>query len=155
MLDSLTAIVQALMRPARYYAQHPAAVLSQHDDDTVDVLPDDATLRGNGLSNVPIRHGLPGVRVRVVAGSRVLLGFEGGDPARPYVSLWDAASVEKILFNGGTAGLARIGDLVTIYWPVLDCVGTLNNSPAALTMIPALPSPGIIQTGSSKVLAGP
>jgi hypothetical protein len=151
---ALERFVRWVMRDVRWLGQYPAEIQSQHDDFTVDLLPDNPALRGNGLSRVNIRHGIPGVQVRVLAGSRCLLGFEGGDPAKPYVSLWDATSVEKLIFNGGTKGIARVGDLVTVYWPMMTASGTLSGAPVALTLIAAAPSVGVIATSSEKVLAG-
>lgn len=151
---ALERFIRWVMRDVKWLGQYPAEVQSQHADYTVDVLPDDASLRGRGLSGVRIRHGIPGVQVRVRAGSKCLLGFEGGDPSKPYVSLWDATSVDEISFNNGTKGVARIGDLVTIYWPVMTATGALNGVPISLTLVAAAPSPGIITTASTKVLAG-
>lgn len=153
---SLESIIERLTADRIYLAKHPAVVELQHADDTLDLTPDNAKLRGRGISNVPIRHGLPGVRVKVKQGSRCLLGYEGGDPDKPYASLWDAASVEQILFNGGTAGIARIGDIVQCYWPAMIDVlsGNLAGAPFAATLMITSPAVGIIQTGSARVNVG-
>jgi hypothetical protein len=154
LLDSLTRIIRYVMRDVWLLGRYPCTVQLQHDDDTVDVLPDAARYRGKGLSRVPIRHGLPGVRVRVASGARALLGYEGGDPRQPYVALWDPGSVEQILFNGGGQGVARIGDTVTVTWPVIDVIGLLNDAPWAGTLTPVTSSLGIIDTGSTKCEIG-
>lgn len=153
---SLEAIVARLTADRVYLAKHPCVVELQHDDDTLDLTPDNTALRGRGISNVPIRHGLPGVRVKVKQGSRCLLGFEGGDPDKPYASLWDSASVEQILFNGGTAGIARVGDIVQCYWPTAINVlsGNLAGLPFAATLMITSPAVGIITTGSARVNVG-
>jgi hypothetical protein len=64
------------------------------------------------LQGVPLRVGLPGFVVEVPPGARVLLGFDNGDPQRPYASLFDPGSVKSIKFADGTQGIARQGDLV-------------------------------------------
>lgn len=153
---SLEAIIERLTADRIYLAKHSSVVELQHGDDTVDLTPDNVKLRGRGISNVPIRHGLPGVRVRVKQGSRCLLGFEGGNPDKPYASLWDASSVEQILFNGGTAGVARVGDIVQCYWPAMIDVlsGNLAGAPFAATLIVTSPAVGIITTGSARVNVG-
>jgi len=152
--SSLTAFIRWVMRDVVYLGRYPCVVQLQHDDDTVDVLPDHPRFRGKGLSRVAIRHGIPGVRVRVSPSARCLLGFESGDPSKPYVALWDPGSVEQILFNGGDAGVARQGDTCTIVWPTLDALGMINGIPWAVTLTPLSPSLGIIDTASTSVLAG-
>lgn len=55
----------------------------------VDVLPDDARIRGlGGLTQVPIFHGLPGVTALVLPGERCLIAFRNGDPKLPAVIGW-------------------------------------------------------------------
>lgn len=153
---SLENIIARLTADRIYLAKHACVVDLQHSDDTLDLTPDNLKLRGRGLSNVPIRHGLPGVRVKVRQGSRCLLGFEGGNPDVPYASLWDAASVDQILFNGGTAGIARVGDIVQCYWPpMIDVLsGNLAGAPFAATLMITSPAVGIITTGSARVNVG-
>jgi hypothetical protein len=128
-----------------------------HGDGTLDLLPDDPRVRGTGLSRVPIRHGLPGVTVRVVTGSRVLLGFVEGDPRKPYASLWQPGSIEEVSFDGGTAGVARIGDIVVCSWPAsLPFTGTLTGAVSGTitgTLTIATQSSGNIQTGAARVHA--
>lgn len=154
-LDKLRAIVERLTANRIYYAKHRCKVVQQHGDDTVDIIPDNERLRARGLTHVPIRHGIPGLRVRVRAESECLLGFEGGNPDVPYVSLWTAGSVEQIILGEGTQGVARIGDPVQVFWPPANVIaGTLNGLPFAATMLITTPSAGIITAGSQKVFAG-
>jgi hypothetical protein len=153
-LEKLRTLVLRWLDFTRYYGVYEASIQGQADDDTVDVLPDDPKLRGDGLQRVPIRHGLPGVTVRVAEGSRCLLGFENGDPSKPYVSLWAAGSVTEIRFGGGTIGVARVGDPVACSLPVLSAIGTLNGSPFAATLAVGTQIHGAIGSGSQKVLAG-
>jgi hypothetical protein len=120
--DALERIINWAMRDAKWLAKYSCEVQLQHDDDTVDVLVDDPALRANGYSRVTIEHGIPGVRVRVLQGSRCLLGFKGGKESAPYISLWDPGSVEKIMFNGGDSPVARIGDTAVTFLPPLDVI---------------------------------
>ncbi|MGW8285749.1 MAG: hypothetical protein ACWGPR_08525 [Candidatus Deferrimicrobiaceae bacterium] len=109
--DTLTReqqITARIRREILYLRQFPAKVLSQSGG-TVDVLPEDPRIAGRGLTGVPMRHGLPGVTVSLAIGSRVLLGFEGGDPSAPFVALWpDGSSVDGVTFAGD---LTVTGDL--------------------------------------------
>jgi hypothetical protein len=111
-----------------YHALYPAEVRAQNEDKTLELRPDSAKLPG--FSRVAIRHGLPGVTVTVKQGARVLLGFEGGNPEKPYAALWTADSLDtltveaetKILLKapsviaaqteGNSRRVARMGDLV-------------------------------------------
>ena len=90
-------LVRAIMRDTLYHAQYICTVQSQDADGNLDLLPDDERIRGTGLSRVPIRYGIPGVTARVVAGARVTLAFEAGDPSRPFAALWDPGVIEEIV----------------------------------------------------------
>lgn len=160
----LRKLSEALTQSWRY-AKHPATVVLQYADDTVDIRPDDQSLLGNGISSVTIRHGLPGVRVRVLQGARVLFGFESGDLSKPYVSLWDPAAIDQLILgaasqDGGSGqAVARVGDVVRTTWPTLNIAGSLviPPSPTAMaltaTIVVANPTAGVIVSGSQSVLA--
>jgi len=151
---ALAAFIRNVMRNTRYHAQYPATVQGQPTDSTLDLLPDDTSVRGLGLSNVPIRHGLPAVTVKVLVGSRVLLGFEAGDPQRPYAALWSASSIEYISFAGGDKPVARIGDAVTCFWPPsVPITGTVGGNALVGTMTITSPAPAVIGSGAQKFRA--
>ena len=116
----------------RLYA---CTVRVQRADGTLDVEPDDKATLGGSLAAVPILHGLPGVRVRVAAGARVLVGFLGGwrevaegeapDGARPFAALWETdATMVEIVIGGGSKPFARVG----------DTAGRLLWDPTAMTL---------------------
>jgi hypothetical protein len=85
-----------LFRLGLYRAEVKAAA---SDGSTLDVAPEDQRL--SLAQNVPMRVGIPGAVVVVKAGAVVLLGWEAGDPARPYCTpLWEAgAGVTKLVAN--------------------------------------------------------
>src|SRR5690349_8822183 len=90
---SIERIVRAIVGDTRYLRQYPCRVQAQ-DGMTVDLLPDDADMRGpGGLQGVPLRVGLPGFTVQLKLGTRVLLGYDEGNPSKPYASLFDPGSV--------------------------------------------------------------
>ena len=97
---SLERLVRWITRDTIYLTLYSATVVRQAADGTLDLLPDDIRLQSSGLQGVPIRHGLPGVTVTVPANERVLLGFESGDPARPYAALWHAGQVTSVQVGG-------------------------------------------------------
>jgi len=108
----LAALVDLFMRRVDYYALYPAVVVSQNGDKTLELRPESEKLP-QGMSTVPIRLGIPGATVTVEAGARVLVGFENGDPKRPYAGLWDTASVVEISINGGSTPVAKEGSSIT------------------------------------------
>jgi hypothetical protein len=102
---SLEKLVRWITRDTLFLGQYAAQVISQAADGSLDLLPSDGRLRAAGLQAVPIRHGLPGVRVTVPPGETVLLGFENGDPRSPYAALWHSGQVLGIEL-GGTVPVA-------------------------------------------------
>jgi hypothetical protein len=108
-------------------------------------------MRGDGLAKVPIRHGLPGVTVKVKQGARLLLGFEAGDPRRPYASLWEPGAIEEISIDGGDQPIARAGDPVTVFWP--PSVPVVLTSPTGVftgTMTITTAASGLIDDGAQR-----
>jgi hypothetical protein len=97
--DRLRRILDALLGPVRrrldYLALYPAEVLKDHGDNHVDVRPDD--VRMSDLVRVPMETFLPGATVEVETGARVLLGFAGGDPAKPRARLWESGSLKRVV----------------------------------------------------------
>ncbi len=117
-------LVRWVVRDAFYLGQFTCQVISQAADGTLDLQPDDTRLRAQGLQSVPIRHGLPGVQVEVAAGERVLLGFDGGDPRKPYAALWHEGSMKKLTVTAATA--------VVVNAPTVEIGGT---QPVALAQL--------------------
>lgn len=151
--SALARFIRWIMRDTKYHVRYPCTVEGQNGNE-LELLPDDELIRGDGLSRVPMRHGLPGVTVRVKVGARCLLGFEAGDPRRPYAALWEPHSIEQIRFGDGDAPIAREGDAVTCFWPpVVPITGTVGGQALVGTITITSPAPGIIGSGSVKVRA--
>lgn len=106
-LEGLARIVATLTRRVDYLALYPCVVVSQRADGTLDLRAEDARL--GAPAAIPYRT-LRGLSVEVSAGARVLLGFEGGDPARPIALLWELGYASVLRVNDGTVGVARNGD---------------------------------------------
>jgi hypothetical protein len=102
--DDIAAVIgQHVDTRIDYSRMYPARVLAQAGDGSLEILPDAERLRGNGLTRVPIRHGLPGVHVTVPRGGKVLLFFEAGDPKLPAAALWpDGSSCTRVTITTGT-----------------------------------------------------
>lgn len=130
--ESLAKFIRYVMRDTRYHKMYPCTVERQDGWGPLELTPDDVEIRGEGLGSVPIRHGLPGVEVRVERGARVLLGFAAGDFKRPYAALWESGTIIEMRFAGGTQPIAREGDAGTVFWPPSVPV-TLAGIPGAFT----------------------
>ncbi len=110
LLKALETIIARVTRRVDYCALYPCTVVAQRADGTLDLAPETDALPAPQA--VPYRT-LPGVALTVPAGSRVLLGFEGADPARPVALLWALGTVTRLAVNGSTTRAAREGDDVT------------------------------------------
>lgn len=142
------------MRDTRFHALYPCTVEAQAEDGSLDLTPDDEKIRGTGTQSVQIRHGLPGVRVKVKAGARILLGFEAGDPRRPFAALWEPGAIEEISIDGGTKPVCREGDSATVFWPpAVPVLGTTPLGAFAGTMTITSPSTALFDTGAAGLKA--
>lgn len=91
-----------LMRLGLYRARVDAVAA---DGSTLDVTPEDKRISAE--KGVPVRVGIPGAVAVVQAGAVVLLGWERGDPGRPYcVPSWESgATVTKLVLKASTVYL--------------------------------------------------
>ncbi|MCS7069102.1 MAG: hypothetical protein N2313_04595 [Meiothermus ruber] len=120
--ERLKRSLRLLTREARidYLALYPARVLQDHGDMRLDLEPDDPRLPL--LVRIPLRVFLPGAYVKVQPGSRVLLGFEGADPAKPVAYLWEAGGtvvVEVTTVAGRKVRLDDEAGKTRVYDPAL------------------------------------
>jgi hypothetical protein len=104
------ALVESCVGNRIDYSRMYAAKVVSGGAGMVDILADDPSVRGNGITRVPIRHGVPGVTVTVPSGGRVMLFFEDGDPKKPAAALWpDGSSVTALKITAATVTIE--GDL--------------------------------------------
>jgi hypothetical protein len=83
-----------------YLALYAGTIVAQGGANSFDVQPDDA--RVPGLSQVPIELGLPGLTLQLDLNSkpRCLIGWKNGNPALPYVTLFESgAAALKVTFD--------------------------------------------------------
>lgn len=125
-------------RLALYRAEVKAAA---SDGQHLDLQPSDPRVPGH--QNVPVRMGLPGAVAVVQPGAVVLLGWEGGDPGRPYcVPSWESgAVVQKLVANAqqlflgsesGAEGILTRKDGQVLYAAINAAVPTPQDGGAAL-----------------------
>lgn len=135
LLTSIARIVDRLIgRRMDHLALYPARVVSQADGGgLLDLVPDDP--RAPSCQGVPYVS-LPGVRLVVPAGTRVLLGYAGGDPSQPRALLWELGDVTRLEVAGGTHPAAREGHAVRVTIPAFTVTaadGSPNATPITLT----------------------
>jgi hypothetical protein len=169
LLAALSALIERHLARTDYHALYPCEVVAQHEDGSLELKPETDRF-GAGLSRVPIR-GLPGVKVKVKQKARVLLGFEGGAPRRPYAALWTADSLEELTVTASVKvvvkspkvylgddqdakPVARVGDVVECAMPVeVPVVGTLSGQPFAGLLTITDPVLGVIDSAGTGVFS--
>lgn len=148
---ALERVIRWVMRDTLYHGQYTADVVRQAADGTLDLLPHDDRLRGQGLQSVPIRHGLPGVTVEVPAGELVLLGFDSGDPSKPHAALWHPGQVTRVNIGGETA--VALSDLVSARLDAIQAAFDAHIHPTGMGPSGPPPSPiGPLEPVASEVL---
>lgn len=155
---AIVSIVRAELRPLTFALWRPCTVVSQSGD-LLDLRPDDPSFAAP--PGVPYRT-LPGVTLTIPAGTRMLLGYEGGDPRRPVAVLAELADVTRLAVNGGAAKVARDGEAVTSSTAMgawITAVSGLLNAPGAViggpgTVTPPTGAIGAV-SGGSDVLRVP
>jgi hypothetical protein len=96
----LERFLDRVLRRVDRTALYPARVVQQSGDGTLEVQIDDQ--RWPSLTKVPIRPFVPGATVKVAAGARVHIGWEEGDPRKPYAALWDSGELQELQIDTQT-----------------------------------------------------
>lgn len=155
--DVITSGIQRLAREATVeralLALYPAIVRGQDPNNAqVDVEPqpdvDEARRTIPPLVRIPLVAPYPGAKVLFPSAAiearsvRVLIGFEGGDPARPYALPWalSGTTPDRVEINAGSVialggdvkGVARDGDSVGCG----SVTGSTPSGPVTFTFIP-------------------
>jgi hypothetical protein len=91
--EALAAAVQGVTPPVDYFACYWARVVAQHGA-TIDVEIENPTIAKMlpPMGGVPLTMPAPGATVQMSAVGRVLIGWSGGDPSKPYALAPDAAT---------------------------------------------------------------
>lgn len=98
----LEQLIRETMRGVDFYACYPGRVVTQRANGTLDVILDSQRLPP--LTSVPYRVPVPGAKLTVLSGSRVLVSFAGGDPTRYFAELYEP--------GGATRAAARVDDTI-------------------------------------------
>jgi len=142
-------------------AMYPAKVVQQNADGQLECVTEDDRI--GSIGPLPIRLGLPGAKVKIKSGARVLLGFENGDTRAPYAALWDTAELDELELLADTSFKVTAGqvELTPGGLPAArqgDMVGIGGGIPAAPNCTIALFSGGPIVAGAlmpAYIGAGP
>lgn len=149
---AIAAIIRAETRRMDFHALYPASVVSQDGaGGPLDLRPDAEALPAPQA--VPLRV-VNGVKLTLPAGTRVLLGYEAGDPSKPYATLGPFAEVSRFAVNGATSRAAREGDDVTAGADFATWAASVTAKVNTLvgTLTPSAPSVlGTISEGSDVV----
>jgi hypothetical protein len=158
--SSLAAFITSVMARVDYYGLYSCSVVQQNSDGTLELKPD-RTLTIAGLSKIPILYGDPATQTVVASGSRVLLGWQNGDPAKPYATLWGYLPPQKLTLNAtainlnnGTMGAAREGDSVQVMLTSVEIAGIIAPSGGGPCTGGPLTLTGQITSGSTTTEIG-
>jgi hypothetical protein len=150
--DRLKAGIVSLVRSATsrlaYAAPRFAKVVKgAADGSTLDVVPEDPAFPAMG--GVPLFHGLPGIKLQLAAGTRVLVEFSEADPARPFVRSWAGGesvtsmtiSATALNLGGDGATPPALATLVNLALKLIEThthpvSGTLAGPSPALAALP-------------------
>lgn len=103
--DAFAKLVRRALPQIDYLARYEAKVVRQLPDDTLELIPTDTRI--GGLSKVPIRVPAPGFRLLVEGGATVLLGWDGGDPRKPFCEAFASGHTIRLDIK---ADEVRLGD---------------------------------------------
>lgn len=162
MMAAVGAVVRHLTAHVDYFAHYPAKVVSQNGDGTLELQPDGDRLPG--LSKVPIRYGLPGIAAKVRPGGRVLVAFEGGDPAAPVATVWESGALAEVTVRADTKAvvvapqvdIGGVGATVNVggEGATVNLGGSVLGVARLGDTVQAGPFPGTITKASTQVKTG-
>ena len=96
--DPISAVVAGMLPRVSYFGLYRATVVreSVRSDGSmiVDVLPDDPSIPQ--MSGVRLKLGLPATSVQIATPAHVGIGWEGGDPSKPFAATWDGGEPDAI-----------------------------------------------------------
>jgi hypothetical protein len=107
--------------------------------------------------------GVSGTHAKLARGCEVLVSFIDGDRAQPAITGFvgkggPGGTPDELSLCGGNAGIARVGDIVNVFFPpTIPFSGTVGVPPAGVPIVGVLtitnPGIGAIQSGAEKAKA--
>lgn len=138
------ALVERFTHYTRFYKLTVCEVVRQSEDLlSVDLRPETSDIAP--MADVPIRLGVPGIKAKIAIGQSMLLGFENGDPRRPFAIAHGSKTVcEELVLDASvrvsvdapsvelskeSSPVARLGDSISLIVMIgsvpTPCVGTI------------------------------
>ncbi len=103
-IAGLETVTQQATRWTDYCGLYAAQVLRDHGNHTLDLRPEHPLMPD--MTEVRLLQPIAGAKVKLKAGATVMLEFQAGDPARPVVTGYAAASLERFeLVTGKGQGI--------------------------------------------------
>ena len=149
--EAVTKLLKPFLRRLDYQALYPGTVLKDWGTLKVDVKPDVPVVASAlpDLVEIPLRVSFPGlVSVKLKAGARVLLGFEQGDPSKPFALPYSATDLESFVIQTGQGHTITVDDdrgttseeavYAKPYIEILDMAGNtflLDSTPGAQKVV--------------------
>ena len=99
--ETFRKVISAL-RPVDFFGYYQCSLVSwDKGAQTGDVKPDDIRLPRDGMTGLSFRSGVPGVTVAFTSPSDVkcMIGFEGGDPSKPYIHGWLNCTPDEVMVS--------------------------------------------------------
>lgn len=154
--SSVDRSLDPIRHASEYAKRYRCRVVRQNSNGTVDVLIDDARMKGRGVAKCGIRTGDPGTTITAREGSRCLVGWADGDPSLPFVSDWESGTrFEKITVGTDARPVARAGDTVRCFLsPGTPVSGTVSGNPFVGVLSVLTPIIGIVEGGSNAMDVG-
>lgn len=108
----LEGLIRETMRGVDYHACYPGRVVTQRGNGTLDVVLDSPRLPP--LTSVPYRVPVPGAKLTVASGARVLVSFAGGDPTKYHAELYEPGGATKeVVLTGDQVDAGTLTLIVT------------------------------------------
>lgn len=157
--SSLARLIRWVMRDTTYHGCYAATVEVDNGDGTFDVRIENPDLPIDGVQQAKARAGLPGTTIGAEQGAPCLVGFEEGDPAKPYIAAWSGEGLRRVEITGARP-IARVGDTLDVMLPPVVTVAgivegevvTSPGPPPVVSILPPTPFEGVV-TVTSKPLA--
>lgn len=141
---------------ARMARTSSARVARMNTDGTVDVVPDDPSIKGQGMQRIPLWLGVPG-SVKVPVGARVGLLYLNGKPQEPAAALFAGDDLTELSLGSGSGGYVALADAVaTVVGNIVTWANAhvhTSAAPGNPTTPPVTPLTAQPSTAATKVKA--
>ncbi len=139
-IDAFDALVRRLLVALPFHAKRTGRVVTQAVDGSLEVLlsEDETTPPEVGAA---LRTAIPGMTIRVPAGTRVQVGYEGGDARRPVAELFESGTPTAITITvSGPFAIAAGGQSAVEHVTTAEAVAGMLVALGAAMSVPMTPA---------------